>query len=67
MIEVATTVASLDVRLLRHRPFGLVEQLGFDEHHRVVVGDGRQQQALGFVRGCWGDNFQTGHVHQPRL
>ncbi len=38
-----------------------------EEDHRVVVPDGRGEQALGVVGGRRGDHDQAGDVREPRL
>ena len=55
------------VLLLRHRPFGHVEQLVLDEDHRVVVADGARQQALGVVRRRRHGHLEAGDVVEQGL
>jgi len=38
-----------------------------ENHHRVGIGDGGQQQSLGVVRGRRLHHLQAGHMRQPRL
>ena len=45
----------------------VVDPLGLEEDHRVVVLDRRDQQALGVVRVRHDDRLQAGHVGEQRL
>jgi len=56
------------VVLIGHVALGRgVEHLVLDEHHRVLVADGRLEQALGVVGGRRHHHFQAGDVGEPGL
>ena len=55
------------IMALRHRPFHFIEQFVLENHHRIGVGYGGQQQALGIMRRCRLHNLQAGHMRQPGL
>ena len=56
-----------EVRILRHLALDRVERLGLDEDHRVVVADGRLQQALGVGGRRGPHHLEPGHVVEVRL
>ena len=53
------------VIFLRHRALQPVHHLVFEKHHRVVVADGRFQQALGVVGRRRHHHLQSGNVAEP--
>ena len=56
-----------EVGILRHLALDGVERLRLDEDDRVVVADGRLQEALG-IGGCRGPHdLEPGHVVEVRL
>src|SRR5438552_12192710 len=56
-----------EVRVLRHLALHVVEGLGLDEDDRIVVADGRLQQALGVHRRGGAHDLQPRHVVEVHL
>ncbi len=78
MSRVATMVTSVPSRSTLALPSGAisprvtealaaVQALVLEEHRRVVVGDGRAQQAVGRAGRGRGHDAQPGQVHEPAL
>ena len=77
MIEVATIVTSRPSRrttrladrhaigLVRHFALHLVEQLVLEDHHRIGIVDGGEQQALGVMRRGRLHHLQARHMGEP--
>ena len=49
----------------RHRALHLVEQLVLEDHHRIGIGDRREQHALGVMRRRRLDDLQARHMAEP--
>ena len=56
-----------DVMPFGHDALHLVEQLVLEDHHRIGIGDRRQQHALRVVRRGRLDHLQARHMAKPRL
>src|SRR5215813_2204802 len=56
-----------EVGVLRDFAFDVVERLGLDEDHRVVVADRRLQQSLGVHRRGRPHDLEAGHVIEVHL
>src|SRR5216117_3747752 len=67
MTPLALAQRDHELGIVRHLALHVVERLGLDEDHRVVVADRSFQQALGVHRRGGADDFEPRHVVEVHL